>query len=147
MHTKRVLQPGFSLMEIMIAIAIIGLMAVMVGPSLVKYLGRAKESKTVATLAALKQAMQDYQQDIGHFPTKSEGGLKALVQRPKAEKVRKKWDGPYLEGEDEVPEDAWNFEFEYNMPPTRHKGKYKYYEIISFGENNEEGGKEFHAGA
>ena len=46
-----------------------------------------------------------------------------------------------------VPTDDWGFEFEYNMPPTKFKSKYKYYEIISYGETGEEGGKVFHAGA
>lgn len=138
---------GFSLIEVMIAVAIIGIMAAVVGPSIVGYLSKGRVSQTKTNMASVKMALQDYQADIGHFPTKAEGGLQALVTPPKGDKVRKKWDGPYLEG-GEVPEDAWGFDFEYNAPPARFKGKYRYFELVSFGETGEETGKdELHVGA
>lgn len=142
---KRV--PGFSLIEVMIAVAIIGIMAATVGPSIVNYLSKGRVSQTKTKLATIKMALQDYQTDVGHFPTKAEGNLQALVKSPKGEKVRKKWDGPYIEG-GEVPEDAWGFDFEYNAPPARYKDKYRYFEVISYGETGEETGKdELHVGA
>ena len=132
---------AFSLMEIMIVVAIIGALAAMVGPRLMGSFGKAQVATTKATMSTLKQALQDYNQDIGRFPTEADGGLNALVQRPKG-KAGAKWDGPYLEGEEEVPEDAWGFEFEYNRPPKKNKGKYKYYEIVSYGEDGEDGDSE-----
>lgn len=132
---------GFSIMEVMLAVAIMGILAVMIGPSIVKKLGQVKENTTKSTMATLKSALQDYYTDIGHFPNKSEKGLDALVVRPKG-KAAKKWDGPYIEGESEIPTDAWGGEFEYNAPPARYKDKFKRYELISFGESGEEGGDE-----
>ncbi|MGD1997485.1 MAG: type II secretion system protein GspG, partial [Candidatus Dependentiae bacterium] len=82
--------------------------------------------------------LQEYYSDIGHFPTKAEGGLNALVKPPKNQIVRKKWDGPYLEGQDEIPEDGWGFQFEYYAPP-RQKGKFRHFELLSHGEEGPDG--------
>lgn len=146
MKMTRAMRAGFSMVEILIAVVIMGLMATLIVPNVTRYFSQAKVTKTNATLQALKTAMLDYNRDMQHFPKKSEGGLDALVERPRG-KAGQKWDGPYLEGEDQVPEDAWGNEFEYNSPPVRHKGKYRYYEIISYGEDGEEGGKEYQTGA
>jgi len=137
---KRVSQ-GFSMMEVMLAVAIIGILAALVGPAIVKKLGQVKLNTTKATMASIKSAIMDYQNDVGHFPTKAEKGLQALVHSPRGA-VSKKWDGPYLEGQDDVPQDAWGFDFEYNAPPVKNKGKFKYFEIISYGEEGEDGGSE-----
>lgn len=137
---------GFSLMEIMIAVAIIGTMAVLIMPNLTKYLGRAKSSATITTLATLKGAMLEYNQDIGHFPTKAEGGINALIQMPKGDKFKQRWQGPYIDGI-EIPEDGWNQPFRYNAPAVKYK-QYKFYEIYSIGEKGDEDATtNLHAGA
>ena len=146
MKMKHTMRAGFSMIEILIAVVIMGIMATLVIPGVTRYLSQAKVTKTNATLQNLKTALLDYNRSMGHFPKKSEGGLEALVQRPRG-KAGQKWDGSYLEGEDELPDDAWGNEFEYNSPPVRYKNKYKHYEIISYGEHGEEGGKEYHIGA
>ena len=129
--------PGFSIMEIMIAVAIIGIMGALVGPKLVGYLGKAKKSATISTLAALKGAMTEYNSDMGHFPTKAEGGINALVKQPKGELAKKRWPGAYLETKDgELPFDGWNNEFIYASPPVKYK-QFKSFEIYSGGESND----------
>jgi general secretion pathway protein G len=128
---------GFSIMEIMIAVAIIGIMGALVGPKLVSYLGRAKTSATISTLAGLKSAMLDYSSDMGHFPTKAEGGLNALMKLPKGDVAKKRWQGPYLDTKDgDLPLDGWSNEFVYASPPVKYK-QFKNYEIYSLGENND----------
>ena len=140
---------AFSLMEIMIAVAIIGVMAAVVGPSIIKYLSKGKETATVATLSSLKQAVQDYMNDVGHVPNKKEGGLEALIEQPKMAKIAKRWDGPYLDGQEDIPDDSWGNEFVYNTgKDIMNKKKYRYFEIISGGENGDiEEGKNFDIGA
>ena len=129
--------PGFSIMEIMIAVAIIGIMGALIGPKLVGYLGKAKTSATISTLAALKGAMIEYNSDMGHFPTKAEGGMNALVKLPKGDVAKKRWQGPYLDTKDgDLPLDGWNNEFFYASPPAKYK-QFKNYEIYSGGENND----------
>lgn len=129
---------GFSMMEIMVVMAVILILASLVGPRVISMLGRGKQSATTATMATIKQALQEYYSDIGHFPNKAEKGLQALVQPPKNSAQRKKWDGPYLEGQDEVPQDGWGYEFEYYAPP-RQKGKFRHFELVSHGEEGPDG--------
>ena len=130
---------AFTLVEVMIAVAIIGMMAAVVIPNIQKYLAKAKVSSTQTTMAAIKSALLDYQSDMGNFPTKREGGLDALIEKPNV-KGSERWEGPYLEGQDEVPTDAWRNEFEYNTGSDITQKKFKHYEIISHGANGEEGG-------
>ena len=132
---------GFSMVEIMVVLAIIGIMMSLVGPRVISMLSRGKQTATTSTMATMKQALQEYYNDIGHFPTKAEGGLNALVSPPKNQALRKKWDGPYLEGQDELPEDGWGFPFEYYAPP-RQKGKFRHFEILSHGEEGPDGNSE-----
>jgi len=126
---------GFSLMEVMIAVAIIAIMAALLGPNLIKFLGRAKSSSTKSNIAALKNGLLDYNADIGHFPDKTEGGLLALIKRPKGDKFKTKWAGPYIDTES-IPEDGWGQEFIYNRPPVKFK-QFKQYELYSAGPNND----------
>ena len=127
---------GFSIMEIMIVVAIVGMMAVLIGPNLLKYMGRAKTSTTKSALAAIKSAMMDYYGDLGHFPTKAEGGVNALVKMPKGDVYKKRWQGPYIDG-GEIPLDGWGKEFKFTAPPVKFK-QFKHYEVYSTGEADDE---------
>ncbi len=125
------------MIEIMIAIAVIGILAITVGPSAMKLLGGSKVSAAKSALAGMKAAVTEYYQDMGHFPKDSEGGLEALVQQPKSDK-KGKWDGSYLSGMDEVPEDPWGAEYVYNTGKNIvFSSKHKRYEILSWGEGEE----------
>jgi len=130
---------AFSLIEILIAMAIIGTMFALMAPNAMKYFGRAKKTATISNLQALKQALQEYYNEIGHFPNKAEGNLNALVKMPKGEKFKTRWTGPYIDG-DELPEDGWKQPFIYNAPPVKYK-KYKFYELYSIGETGDEDAK------
>jgi len=126
---------AFTLMEVMIAVVIIGVLASLAVPGIMRMRKQLKINATKSTIAAIEVAIRDYQEDIGHMPTRQEGGLEALVVRPRG-KAAEKWDGPYLKGQTEVPRDSWNYDFEYNTGPAiKNKAKYRYYEIISYGPN------------
>jgi len=124
-------QSGFSLIEIMIVVMIIGGIAVMALKGIGQRMAKIKIGKTQAILGQLKSGLFEYSEVIGHVPTMKEGGLKALVQKPSGD-AGAKWKESILEG-GELPQDAWGFDFEYNNPPKVLK-KYRKYEIFSRGE-------------
>lgn len=134
MITKK--QDAFSLMEIMIAIAIIGVMMAVAGPALYTYLKRAKVTGTKTSMEGIKSALQLYREDMGKFPTSREG-LEVLFEAPSTN--RGEWHGPYLSGNKEKAlSDGWKNEFEYNCPPIKYKNLYKQFEIISTGGGDSE---------
>src|SRR3954469_24611254 len=97
---------GMALMEVMLAVMILGILASLVGPAILRKLRQVNVNTTKSTMATIKSALLDYKQDMGHFPTKKEGSLNALVTKPNI-KGSEKWDGSYLEGQNEVPQDRW----------------------------------------
>ncbi len=132
-YKKCRMRAAFTMMEIMVVVFIIGLLAAMVGPRIMKQLFKGQTTTTQSTISALKNAITEFKMDTGRFPTQREG-LKAIIENPGNIKG---WDGPYLEGQDEAPQDAWQYDFIFNRPATVYKSKYKTYEIISYG--SEEG--------
>lgn len=136
-------QAGFTMIEIMIAVAIIGFLSITVGQKILGYLTKAKITQAKTMLGGLKGAIMDYTMAIGHPPTKKEGGLQALVEKPRDPVVAAKWKESFLVGD--VPQDPWGFDFEYNCPPVVHK-KYKRFEVFSRGEKNDEEDPELAAG-
>lgn len=127
-------QMGFSLIEIMIAITILGLVMALVGTNVLRKLDEAKVQSAKNQIRALEAALSDYYRQNGSYPT-TDQGLNALVEKPTSGKVPKNWnpDG-YLE-KGRVPEDPWNNEFSYNCDDGYH------YEIISLGGDGEQGGE------
>jgi general secretion pathway protein G len=121
---------GFTMIEILVVVFIIGLLASLVGPRVINLMFKGQVSATKSTLQSLKAALADFKLDVGRFPTKAEG-LEALVQN---KGKSPKWNGTYLEGKTEAPLDGWDNEFIYNAPPEVYKDNYKYYEIISHGD-------------
>jgi general secretion pathway protein G len=130
-HTQA--QEAFTLIEIVIAIAIVGLMAAVVGPAFLRFLGMGKESQTTSNIKALQSAIMQYNIDTNTYPQT----LQDLVRRPTDEKISKKWRGPYLEG-DEMPDDGWGNPFVYR--PTGNPSRP--YELYSYGPHGMEGTKE-----
>ena len=80
----------------------------------------------------------EYKMDMGRYPTKREGGIRALIDKPSI-KGAEDWRGPYLEREDDLL-DKWGHEIEYNAPPVKYKNKFRYLEIISYGADGQDGG-------
>lgn len=123
-------QGGFTLMELLVVLAILGLLVSLVGPQVLNQLGGAKTKTTKIQIKDLEQSLEMYKLDVGRFPSTSEG-LNALVDKP-GNAVG--WNGPYLKG-GKVPSDPWNREYHYKYP-----GEHAEMDIFSYGQNGSPGG-------
>lgn len=120
---------GFTLLELLVVVVIIGLLAGFVAPRYFGQVGKSEVSVARAQLDALEKALDQYRLDIGRYPD-SELGLKALVQKPAAEP---KWAGPYLRKD--VPLDPWGKPYVYRIPGEKHE-----FDLISYGRDGQPGG-------
>jgi general secretion pathway protein G len=120
---------GFTLIEIIVVVIIMGLLAALVAP---RFFGKVEESKIKASLAQVEMlgvALDMYRLDTGYYPNVSQG-LESLRMMPSGVKG---WSGPYLKKE--VPKDAWGNPYIYSSP-----GDHGDYDLISFGKDGLEGG-------
>lgn len=120
---------GFTLLELLVVMVIIGLLVGYVGPMYFKQIGKSEIKTVRAQMDAFGKALDQYRLDTGHFPS-SEQGLPALTDKPT---VEKKWDGPYLKKK--VPPDPWGNPYLYKRP-----GDHGEYDIVSFGRDGVVGG-------
>lgn len=120
---------GFTLLELLVVMVIIGLLAAYVGPQYFSQLGKSEVKAAQAQLSALQKALDTYRVDVGRYPT-TEQGLAALNTRPQNEP---KWSGPYLQKA--VPPDPWGRPYLYKSP-----GEHGDYDLISFGKDGQAGG-------
>jgi general secretion pathway protein G len=126
---------GFSLIELMVVIVILGILAGMIMPRLMGRTDDAKRVKASVDIAALETALKLYKLDNGEYPT-TEQGLKALINPPDKEEGTETWKkGGYLEKRT-LPKDPWNREFIYLSP-----GIHGEYDIISYGADGLPGGE------
>lgn len=102
---------GFTLLEMLIVLAIIGLLVALVGPRLLDRLDTSKVTTTETQIRMLRTALDTFRLDVGRYPT-TEEGLDVLQTPPADVELRAKWHGPYLDGE--LPKDAWGHSFQYN---------------------------------
>ena len=123
-------QRGFTLMELLVVLAILGLLVSLVGPQVLNQLVGAKSKTAKIQIRDLEQALEMYKLDVGRFPSTSEG-LDALVSKPGNATG---WNGPYLKG-GKVPNDPWNREYNYKYP-----GEKAEMDIFSYGLNGSPGG-------
>ncbi len=126
---------GFTLIELMVVIIILGVLAMWVAPKIMGRPGEARQVKALLDIQNLETALKLYKLDTGMYPT-TEQGLQALVEKPETGNVPKKWkDGGYLE-KSRVPKDPWGNEFIYLSPGL--KGDF---DIISYGLDGVPGGE------
>ncbi|CAL8975152.1 Type II secretion system protein G [Rhodoplanes serenus] len=125
-HAER----GFTLVEILVVITIIGLIMGLVGPRVLNYLTDSKAKAAKIQIESLASALDLFYLDTGRYPSTSEG-LAALVQRPG---TAASWNGPYLKG-GAVPADPWGNPYVYRSP-----GQHGAFDIASFGADGQEGG-------
>ena len=107
-------EDGFTLLEILVVIAILGLLIGLVAPAALRQLGGAKVSVTHQSIERLGSVLDLYKLDVGGYPT-TEQGLAALTQKPTDVD---NWNGPYVKG-DAVPLDPWNHPYTYRQPSNR----------------------------
>lgn len=120
---------GFTLLELLVVMVIIGLLAAYVGPKYFSQLGKSEITVAKAQIEAFSKALDSFRLDVGRYPT-SEEGLSALVTKPAS---AAKWNGPYLQKE--APPDPWGHVYLYKSPGS--KGEY---EILSYGKDGQPGG-------
>lgn len=128
-------QNGFSLIELLIVMVIIGLLAGLVGPKMFGKVDSSKQKAAKAQISLFETALDMYRLDMGTYPT-TDMGLAALRVNPDDGDTR--WDGPYLPKE--LPLDPWQNAYHY-ASPSEHGD----YEIICYGADGEEGGVELDA--
>jgi len=122
-------QSGFTLLELLVVVVIIGLLAGYVAPRFFGQLSKAERQTAVAQIQAFEQALDQFRLDMGRYPRTDEG-LRALTTRPDSEP---RWRGPYLRRE--VPLDPWGNPYVYRSP-----GENREIDIISYGSDGRPGG-------
>lgn len=126
-HAAR--QSGFTLLELLVVMVIIGLLAGYVGPKYFAQIGKSEIKATRAQIDALEKALDQYRLDTGHYPS-TEQGLAALTAKPDNDA---RWDGPYLKKN--VPDDPWGHPYQYKSP-----GEHGEYDLYSLGKDGQPGG-------
>ena len=120
---------GFTLLELLVVVAIIGLLAGYVAPRYFGQVGKSEVNAAKAQMDAIEKALDQYRLDTGRYPT-MEAGLNALVAKPQNET---KWNGPYLRKA--VPNDPWGKPYVYKIP-----GEKGDYDLTSYGKDGQPGG-------
>lgn len=122
-------QRGFTLLELLVVLVILGLLAGYVAPKYFAQIGKSEVKTAQAQIGALEKALDQYRIDTGHYPS-NEQGLAALTRPPADEP---KWAGPYLKKA--VPSDPWGKPYQYKMP-----GEHSEVDIFSLGRDGVAGG-------
>jgi len=126
---------GFTLIELMVVVIILGILALYIGPKIMGEPEKAKRVKTRMDIASLETALKMYKLDNGVYP-ETEQGLQALIEAPESGVIPKKWrKGGYIE-KNRVPKDPWGNEFVYISP-----GLHGDFDIISYGLDGVPGGE------
>ena len=125
-------EAGFTLVEMLVVITIIGLIMGLVGPRVLNYLAESKVKAAKIQIESLSAAVDLYYLDNGHYPAVSDG-LDALVRRPSGDPA---WNGPYLRTAT-TPADPWGHAYVYKMP-----GEHAPFEVSSFGPAGQQGADE-----
>jgi general secretion pathway protein G len=123
-------RPGFTLVELLVVLVILGLLAAVAAPQAMRYIGGAKQDAAKLQLQGLATAIDLYRLDIGRYPSREEG-LAALVQKPAG---LERWNGPYVRKAEQL-QDPWGRVWRYRMP-----GEHGTYDLFSFGADDRPSG-------
>jgi len=127
-------QQGFTLLELLVVLVIIGLLGSLVGPKLFGKADAAKVQTAQTQTKMFKGALETMRLDIGRFPTPAEG-LALLNEQPKDERIASRWKGPYLD--EQLPVDPWGNPYQYGVPGANGQPV----AIYSFGADGKRGGE------
>ena len=123
-------QRGFTLLELLVVLVVLGLLAGLVAPKYFAQLGRSEVKVARAQIEGLSKALDLYRLEVGHYPS-TEQGLQALVTAPADEP---RWTGPYLQKK--LPQDPWGRNYNYRYP-----GENGEYDLLSMGKDGQPGGE------
>ncbi len=129
-NKKRRGQQGFTMIELLLVMVILGMLAALVGPNLIGQAGKARSKTARVQIANLATALDTYALDVGRYPSGAEG-LEGLRDRPSGLTM---WDGPYLPKK--VPMDPWGNQYQYQEPSAG-----GLYTITSYGSDGRAGGE------
>jgi general secretion pathway protein G len=129
-QTKRRRQRGFTLVELLVVLVILGLVAAFAAPRVLKYLGGAKTDSAKIQIERLSGVLDLYRLEVGRYPSEEEG-LNALMERPADAEA---WNGPYLKKAGSLS-DPWGRPYLYRVP-----GEFGEFDLYSLGSDGEEGG-------
>lgn len=121
---------GFTLLELLVVMVIIGLLSAYVGPKVFNQIGKSETKIAKAQVEALLKALDQYRIDVGRYPA-TEQGLAALLARPGDEA---RWAGPYLSKA--IPKDPWGRDYQFRSP-----GEHGDCDVFSFGRDGRLGGE------
>jgi len=136
LRARRVLERGFTLLEMLVVLVIIGLLAGLVGPQLMGRVDTSRQTTAETQGRMLKSALDTMRLDVGRYPTKEEG-LVMLVKAPEDERISRKWRGPYLS--EDLPPDPWGNPYQYEPLSSNSVA------IYSLGADGEAGGEDINA--
>jgi general secretion pathway protein G len=128
--TSRHRHRGFTLLELLVVMVIIGLLAGYVGPKFFGQIGKSEVKAARAQIDALQKSLDQYRLDVGRYPS-TEQGLSALLTKPADER---RWAGPYLAKA--LPKDPWGHDYQYRAP-----GEHGEYDLLSLGKDGRPGGE------
>ena len=136
--TCKTANSGFTLIEMLVVLVIIGLLASLIGPRLFTKVDSAKVQTAQTQVKMLKGALETLRLDIGRFPTENEG-LALLNTATTDEKLRSRWRGPYLD--EDLPKDPWGNPYQYSFPGSGGQA----FALYSLGADGKRGGENFDA--
>jgi general secretion pathway protein G len=128
MSNSKSFSQGFTLIELLIVMAILGMLAALVGPTIFRQFGGAKRDGAITQIRMVEQALDHHRLDTFKYPDSLEGLVKNTVNSPK-------WSGPYIKNG--VPKDSWGNEYQYKKPGRDGRD----YDLYSFAADGQEGGE------
>jgi general secretion pathway protein G len=128
---KRRRENGFTLVELLVVLVILGLIAAFAAPQVIKYLGKAKTDSATIQIQRLSVILDLYNLEVGQYPT-TEEGLQALIEQPVDAET---WNGPYIKKADSLI-DPWGQPYEYSSP-----GEHGEFDLFTLGRDVSDGGE------
>lgn len=133
-NTKKLKQSGFTLIEVMVVIVILGVLAALIVPNVMGRGEKAKVDTTEIKLQSIGGLLEQYKVDNNQYPSMQDGGLEALIKQPES---AKNWmQGGYIKG-GEYPKDSWDNDFQYVIPGSEGRA----FDLYSFGADAKQGGE------
>ncbi|MBL8511825.1 MAG: type II secretion system major pseudopilin GspG [Betaproteobacteria bacterium] len=125
---------GFTLLEMLVVLAIIGVLAALVGPKLIGVTEDANRKAAEAQVKTLRTAVEAFRLSVGRYPTAQEG-LIVISKAPSDPAIAARWRGPYIDGE--LPQDPWGMPYQYSLPGANGQP----FALYSFGADKARGGE------